>query len=123
MSILFESETYKIIGLCMEVHKNLGPGFLEIVYKEALIYELKENFIDFEKEKPFVVKYKGIELNQYYYADLIVFDKIILEIKGIRSLQNVHAAQTINYLKVSGLKVALLINFGDESLTYKRFIL
>jgi GxxExxY protein len=123
MSLKYQSETYKIIGICMEVHKYLGSGFLEIVYKEALIHELKQNFNDFETEKQFKVNYKEIELNHHFYADLIVFGKIILEIKSIKSLQDVHSAQTLNYLKVSGLKVALLINFGDSSLTYKRIVL
>ena len=107
----------------MEVHKHLGSGFLEIVYKEALIHELTLNFIDFEIEKQFKVNYKGIELNHHFFADFIVFGKIILEIKSIKSLNDSHIAQTINYLKVSRLKVALLINFGDSSLTYKRIVL
>jgi GxxExxY protein len=123
MSLKYESETYKIIGICMEVHKHLGSGFLEIVYKEALIHELTINIIDFEIEKQFKVNYKGIELNHHFFADFIVFGKIILEIKSIKSLNDSHIAQTINYLKVSGLKVALLINFGDSSLTYKRIVL
>ena len=123
MSLKYESETYKIIGICMEVHKHLGSGFLEIVYKEALIHELTLNIIDFEIEKQFKVNYKGIELNHHFFADFIVFGKIILEIKSIKSLNDSHIAQTINYLKVSGLKVALLINFGDSSLTYKRIVL
>jgi len=123
MSLKYESATYKIIGVCMEVHKHLGSGFLEIVYKEALIHELTLNFIDFEIEKQFKVNYKGIELNHHFFADFIVFGKIILEIKSIKSLNDSHIAQTINYLKVSRLKVALLINFGDSSLTYKRIVL
>jgi GxxExxY protein len=100
MSLKYASETYKIIGFCMEVHKHLGPGFLEIIYKEALIHELKQNFIDFETEKQFKVYYKEVELKQHFYADLIVFGKIILEIKSVKSLQDIHIAQTLNYLKV-----------------------
>ena len=123
MNLKYESETYKIIGLCMEVHKQLGSGFLEVIYKEALIYELEQNLIDFEIEKQFKVNYKDVELKHHFYADLIVFDKIIIEIKSVKCLQDIHTAQTINYLKVSGLRVALLINFGESSLTYKRFIL
>jgi GxxExxY protein len=79
--IIYKEESYKIIGICMEIHKILGKGFLEIVYKDALEIELKRNSIPFEREKPFLIKYKEIILPHKYHADFIVYDKIILEIK------------------------------------------
>ena len=123
MSLHQEKETYQIIGLCMEVHKNLGPGFLEIVYKDALEYEFIQNNIEFEREKEYKVNYKGILLNHQFYADFVVFGNIILEVKNTKSINESHIAQAINYLKVSGNKVALIVNFGERSLTYKRLIL
>jgi GxxExxY protein len=123
MSLLQEKETYQIIGLCMEVHKNLGPGFLEIVYKDALEYELIQNNIEFEREKEYKVNYKGVLLNHQFYADFVVFGNIILEVKNTKSIHESHIAQAINYLKVSGNKVALIVNFGERSLIYKRLTL
>ena len=123
MSLHQEKETYQIIGLCMEVHKNLGPGFLEIVYKDALEYEFIQNNIEFEREKEYKVNYKGVLLNHQFYADFVVFGDIILEVKNTKSINESHIAQAINYLKVSGNKVALIVNFGERSLTYKRLIL
>lgn len=107
----------------MEIHNSLGPGFSEIVYKDALMYELEMSNIDFCREKEYVVKYKETFLPHRFYADFLVNDKIILEIKSVKKLDDIHSAQTINYLKVSNNRIALLVNFGEESLAYKRFIL
>ena len=121
--IIYKDESFKIIGLCMEVHNNLGKGFLEIVYKDALEYEFRKNNIPFEREKEYIVNYKDIILPHKFYADFVVFDKIILEVKGMSGIAEEFIAQTINYLKVSGLKLGLIVNFGELSLQYKRVVL
>ncbi|OGU65244.1 MAG: NADH:ubiquinone oxidoreductase [Stygiobacter sp. RIFOXYA12_FULL_38_9] len=123
MNLIDEELTYKIIGCCIEVHKSLGKGFNEIVYKDALQYEFNKNKISFEREKEFQIGYKEITLPHKYFADFIVFDKIILEIKAIETITNSHIKQTLNYLAASKLKVGLIINFGEDSLKYKRVIL
>jgi GxxExxY protein len=123
MSIyLYEDETYKIIGALMEVHKNLGKGFSEIVYKDAFEYELKEINFTFEREKEYLVHYKNIILNHKFYADFVVLDKIIIEIKSTDSLHEKHISQCLNYLHVSGHRLAILANFNKTSLEYKRII-
>jgi GxxExxY protein len=123
MDFPLKEETYKIIGLCMEVHNNLGSGFLEIVYKDALEFEFNNELMDYEREKEYAVNYKGIILPHKFYADFIVFDKIILEVKGKNGIANEDIAMAINYLKVSGNKIALIVNFGEAKLNYKRIIL
>jgi GxxExxY protein len=120
---LYENESYKIIGILYEVHKNLGKGFLEIVYKDALEYEFNKNNIPFEREKEYKVNYKDTVLKHKFYADFVVFDKIILEIKSTDSFVNNHYAQCLNYLKVSNNKLALLVNFNQSSVEYKRIII
>jgi len=107
----------------MEVHNNLGKGFLEIVYKDALEYEFRKNNIPFEREKEYVVNYKDIILPHKFFADFVVLDKIILEVKGMSGIADGFIAQTLNYLKVSGLKLGLIVNFGELSLQYKRVVL
>jgi len=121
--IIYKSDSFRIIGLCMEVHNNLGKGFLEIVYKDALEYEFRNNQIPFKREKEYVVKYKDVILPHKFYADFVVFDKIILEVKGMAGIADEHLAQTLNYLKVSGCKLGLIVNFGKSSLQYKRVVL
>lgn len=121
--LVLESEAYKIIGLCMEVHRNLGHGFSEIVYKDALEYEFKREKILFNREKEFKVNYKDIILPHRFYADFVVFDSIILEVKSTSQLTKSHYAQVINYLAVSDLPLGLLVNFNEDSLKYKRFVL
>lgn len=122
-NLLYKEEAYKIIGCCMEVHKTLGKGFHEIVYKDALEYELKKNNIPFTREKEFMIPYKDIILPRRYNSDFVIFEKIILEAKAIESLTSSNIKQTLNYLAVSNLRLALLINFGEDSLKYKRIIL
>ncbi len=111
-NLIYKDESYKIIGLCFEVHNNLRPGFLEIVYKDALEYEFKKTNIPVDREKEYIVNYKGITLPHKFYADFIVFDKIILEIKAVSGIPDEFIAQAINYLKVSQNKLALVVNFG-----------
>ena len=117
-----EAETYKIIGLCMEVHNNLGKGFSEIVYKDALEIELRDSDILYEREKEYCVNYKGIVLPHKFYADFVIFDTVILEIKSVQHIVDEHIAQTLNYLKVSQNKVALIVNFNNDKLQYKRLV-
>ncbi len=119
-NILFKDECYKIIGACMEVHKELGPGFLEPVYHEALSLEFYDQMIPFEKEKIIRIVYKGKPLDKYYKADFLCYDNIFVEIKALSEITNDHIAQLLNYLRATKLRVGLLFNFGSSSLTYMR---
>ena len=118
-----EEETYKIIGICMEVHRTLGPGLLEIIYKDALEIEFKENNIPFEREKEFAINYKGKILPHNFYADFIVNEDIILEVKAVKEFSNEHIAQVLNYLKLANSEIGLMVNFQTKSLEYKRYAL
>lgn len=121
--LIFKEEAYKIIGICMEVHNTLGPGFLEIVYKDALELEFRRTGVLYEREKEYKVNYKGTILPHKFYADFVVFDKIILEVKAVSGITDSFIAQAINYLKVSQNKLALIVNFGELKLNYKRIVL
>lgn len=123
IELLFKDETYKIIGICMEIHKTLGIGLKEISYTDAMEFEFLANQIPCEREKRFVVRYKEKVLRNPYVADFLVFENIILEIKSSASIIEAHHYQALSYLTVSGKKVALIINFGEKSLTWKRLIL
>lgn len=123
MELLYKDETYKILGICMNIHKTLGMGLKEINYKDAMEIDFIEAKIKFDREKRFIVKYKEKILRNPYYADFIVFDAIVVEIKSVTTLIDAHMAQALSYLAVSGMKVALIINFGEKSLTWKRIIL
>jgi GxxExxY protein len=118
-----KEETYTIIGLCMEVHKILGKGHSEVVYKDALEYEFKLNSIPFEREKKYEIEYKDIVLPRKYVADFVLHNEIIFEVKAISQLTNSDIKQTLNYLASSKNKLGLLANFGEDSLKYKRIIL
>lgn len=121
--ILFKKEVYEIVGLCMEVHNYLGHGFLEIVYKDALEIEFKMNDVLYEREKDFEINYKEHLLKRKFFSDFYVMDKIIVEIKSSKDvLSKDNTAQTLNYLKVSGCQLGLIVNFGKSSLEYKRLI-
>lgn len=119
---LHKDESYKIVGILYEVHKNLGKGFSEIVYKDALEYEFNQLNIPFEREKEFAVSYKNTVLKHKFYADFVVFDKIILEIKTVDCFNNSHYNQCLNYLKISKNELAILANFNLISLEYKRIV-
>jgi GxxExxY protein len=122
--IIYKEESFEIIGKCMEVYNFLGKGFLEVVYKEALEVEFRDAAIPYRKEHPFEVVYKGVSLPHMFYADFVVMDKIILEIKAVKDIADEHRAQVINYLTASNYKLALLINFGSVGkLQYERFVL
>lgn len=117
-----KEETYKLIGICMEVHRILGHGFLEIVYKDAVEKELQWKNINYEREKKYVINYKETILPHSYHADFVVNQNIILEVKAQQGLPESFYSQVINYLATSKAPVGLLINFGEPSLKYKRFV-
>ncbi len=119
---LYKEENYTIVGILFEVHKNLGKGFSEVVYKDAIEYEFQKNNIPFEREKEFAVSYKDTTLKHKFYADFVVYNDIILEIKTVDCFNNAHYNQCLNYLKVSEYKLAILVNFNSISLEYKRII-
>ena len=121
--LIYKEEFYKIIGICMEVHRLLGRGFLEIIYKDSLEYECKKNNIPFEREKEYKIPYKEIILQHMYYADFVLFDKIILEVKAINGIIDEFIKQTLNYLSASNNKLGIIVNFGEDSLKYKRLVL
>ena len=117
-----DEQTYSIIGAAMAVHRELGCGFLEAVYQEALAIEFSHLKIPFVKEQKLSVAYRGQKLATYYQADFVCHDAIIVELKAVGEFSGVHESQLINYLKASGLKRGLLINFGANSLQHKRMV-
>ena len=121
--ILFKEESYKIIGACFEVHKILGHGFKEAVYKDALEFELTKLEIPFTREKPFTIIYKEQKLKHFFIADFVIFETIVLEIKIGNYIGDPYIKQTLNYLKASGLKLGIVINFGTPSMEYQRVII
>jgi len=122
-NLLYRDECFSIIGKCFEVHNNLGAGFLEIVYKDAIEYEFRKSGIPYEREKEYIVHYKDIILPHRFYADFVVYDKIILEVKGVSGIADEFIAQAVNYLKVSNNRLAFIMNFGEIKLNYRRIIL
>jgi GxxExxY protein len=121
--LIYKAESYKIISCCMEVHRELGKGHDEVIYKDALEIELKRQGMSFSREPEYKVAYKGVILPHNYFADFVVMGKIILEAKAVECLTDSHVKQTLNYLAVSKLKLGLLVNFGEDSLAYKRVVL
>jgi len=119
---IYPDETYAIVGAAMEVHKILGPGFSESIYQEALAIEFERQGIPFEKEKAIIVKYKDIELHNTFRADFVCYQDIIVELKALESTTPEHRSQVINYLKATGFKLGLLINFGERQLYRRRII-
>jgi GxxExxY protein len=117
-----DQRTFRIIGAGLEVHKELGCGFIEVVYQEALEREFTTQEIPFRSQPVLQIFYKGSPLNKTYQPDFICYDKVVVEIKAISNLSGMEEAQIINYLKASGLKTGLLLNFGSRSLEYRRFV-
>jgi GxxExxY protein len=117
-----DAQTYQIIGAAMEVHKELGCGFLEPVYQEALELELADRKIPFCPQAEMPVFYKGRKLRATYRADVICYDSVILELKALGKVGDVETAQVLNYLKAGGHERGLLINFGTRSLQHQRFV-
>ena len=120
--LIYKTESYAIIGACMEVHRHLGHGFLEAVYQEALAIELTEQKIPFVRESALEIQYKSVPLQKTYNADFICYDKILLELKALSELSNDHTGQVLNYLKATHFKLGILVNFGKPSLEYKRIV-
>ena len=121
-NILYKDESYKIIGACMKVHRELGAGFLESIYEEALKKEFLNSGIPFNNQVKLNVYYNGEKLNKFYKADFICYDKIILEIKSVSQVPNIFYSQIKNYLTATKKELGMLVNFGQSSLTYKRII-
>jgi GxxExxY protein len=121
--LLEKEEVYAIVGAAMEVHNELGAGFAEAVYQEAMEIELGLRAVPFVRQPRLLVHYKGVQLSNYYVADFICYGRVVVEIKAIRETTKREAAQTINQLKATGLRVGLLINFGDPGqLDWERFV-
>ena len=114
--------TYRINGSIFEVNQVLGSGFLEKVYENAMMIELKERGLKAERQVPIRIAYKGHEVGDYF-ADIVVEGKIVLELKAVSSLEKIHEAQLLNYLKATGFKIGLLVNFAYPKAEIKRFIL
>jgi GxxExxY protein len=118
-----DPRTYAIIGAAMEVHRQLGCGFLEPVYQEALAIEFRTRSVPFVREVKLSLAYKGQALEASYSPDFICFDSVVVELKALSRMSGTEEAQVINYLKATGHEVGLLINFGTRSLEHRRFVL
>jgi GxxExxY protein len=119
----YKEESYQIIGAAMEVHKELGAGFVEPVYQEVLELEFQRQQIPYVREQSLNIFYKEKKLRKHYFADFVCYNQIIVELKALSELSGDHQAQVLNYLKASQLKLGLLLNFGSRSLQYKRLVL
>ena len=123
MELLYQEETYRLIGACFEVYKDKGCGFLEAVYQECLEIEFDIQGVPFVPQAGLNLTYKGRQLKQKYQPDFICFDRIVIELKAVNRLDEVHRAQVHNYLKATGLRLGLLVNFGHHpKLEYERII-
>ena len=120
--ILFKQESYQIIAACLDVHKVLGNGFKEVVYKDAMEYEFKRLSLPYDRERKFKIFYKDILIRPTFIADFVIDESIVLEIKATPYIGNPFIYQTINYLKASNLKLGIVINFGEPSLKFKRVV-
>lgn len=120
--ILYKEESYRIVGACMKVHTQLGFGFLESVYQEALEKQFVKDNVPHVREKTLKIQYEGETLKKTFKADFICFEKIIVELKALPFIYNDNLLQLQNYLKSTNMKLGLLVNFGGKSLTYKRVI-
>ncbi|MDR3455932.1 MAG: GxxExxY protein [Verrucomicrobiae bacterium] len=121
--LLYKDEVFKLVGLCMEIHRELGKGHDEAIYKDAFVIELQRAQIQFVREQKYEVDYKGVVLPHFYYADFVVREKILFEAKAVEQLTEAHVKQVLNYLAASKLELGLLVNFGGGSLEWKRVVL
>ena len=119
---LYKEESYKILGAAFAVHRELGCGFLERVYQDALEYEFRERGIPYEREKKIQIMYKGKPLGEPYRADFVCYGKIIIELKAVKTLEDTHYAQVLNYLKATKMKLGILVNFHDTFIVPKRIV-
>ena len=119
---LYKEESYKILGAAFAVHRELGCGFLERVYQDALEYEFRERGIPYEREKKIQIMYKGKPLGEPYRADFVCYGKIIIELKAVKTLEDTHYAQILNYLKATKMKLGILVNFHDIYIVPKRIV-
>ena len=121
-NLVYSEETYKIIGAAMAVHRYFGCGFTEKVYQDALEIELQAQGIPYQRETPIYANYRDKQLPTQFIPDFICYDHIVVELKAVKEIEDYQRAQAFNYAKVAGMKVALLINFGETSLYHERFI-
>ena len=121
--LLYKEESYEIVGICMDIHRELGRGFNEIVYKDAMELEFRRRGLAFEREKKYEIEYKGVVLPHSYYADFVYDQKIIVEVKAQQHIIEEFYRQTINYLAASKLKLGLILNFGEDNFRFKRVVL
>jgi len=121
--LIYKEESFRTIGHCMEVHRELGKGHDEAVYKDALEFEFGLDLIPFTREKEYRIRYKTVILPHRYFADFVVFDKILLEAKAVERLNYSHVKQVLNYLAAATLKFGLLVSLGEDSLSLKRVVL
>lgn len=122
MNYLYPKEAYAIQGAIFAVHDELGCGFLERVYQDALEYEFRERGIPYEREKELQITYKGEPLGSPYRADFVCYGKIIVELKAEKELEDVHRAQILNYLKATGIRLGILANFGEKFIHPERYV-
>ena len=121
--LILKEEVYAVVGAAMDVHRELGPGFLESIYQEAMEIELTTRNVPFVAQHPISVRYKGVTLKKQYFADLVCFERIIVEIKALPQLSVTETAQLLNYLKGTGFPIGILINFGSHGkLEWKRLV-
>jgi GxxExxY protein len=121
--LLHKDEVFKLVGLCMEIHRQLGKGHDEAIYKDALVIELESVRIPFSREQKHEIVYKGIVLPHFYFSDFVIEGKILFEAKAVEQLTEAHVKQVLNYLAASKLELGLLVNFGGDSLEWKRVVL
>ena len=121
--LIYKQEVFQIVGAAMNVHRYFGPGFTERVYQEALQVEFQKQEIPYKRENPIRAKYHDIELNAEFVPDFICYNDIVVELKAVKELDDIHRSQAINYGKVAGTKLSLLINFGEPSLRYERYVI
>jgi GxxExxY protein len=121
--LLYKDDMFKLVGFCMEIHRELGKGHDEVIYKDALVIDLERARIPFDRELKYKVSYKGVILPHHYQADVVVWDKILFEAKAVEMLTDAHVKQVLNYLAASKLELGLLVNFGADSLEWKRVVL
>ena len=120
--LLYEEETFKVIGACINVHKKLGNGFSETVYHQAIEKEFLNANIPFEEQKKVPIYYDGEPLDSFFVADFVCYNNILLDIKLVPNIQDQMQQQVVKYLKSSNIEVGMLINFGEQSLKWKRFV-